>query len=320
MNTDEPARVVCVGELLWDSLPDGLFLGGAPFNVAAHLAARGVRSAIATRVGDDRLGEEAVLRAVGFGVDTSLVQRDPSLPTGLVRVQVGPDADVRYEILAPAAWDAFSADESVIRGCSGAEALVFGTLAQRDERARAAIRDLCELPLLRVLDVNLRPPHDDVETVEQSLWLADVVKCNEEELRRIDGRSGAGEDELREAARRLAERFGCVAICVTRGAEGAALLHEGTWTVHPGYSITLADPVGAGDAFLAGLLQAMLEGRSADEMLAEANLLGAFVASRRGAIPTCDRSELARLASGRAAGGPPGAEVNPGGSAAPTGR
>lgn len=311
MSTSTAVDVVCVGELLWDSLPEGLFLGGAPFNVAAHLAALGVRSAIATRVGVDRLGEEAVRRADAAGVDTTLVQRDAELPTGFVRVEIGPEGDARYEILAPAAWDAFTATDVTHRRCAAARMLVFGTLAQRDERAREAIRRLCDLPLTRVLDVNLRPPHDDPEIVEESLRLANVVKCNEEELRRIDRWGGGGNDDIEPAARTLAERFGSDTVCVTRGAGGAALLHDSVWSEHRGFPVNLVDPVGAGDAFLAGLLHAMLQGQPAAAMLDQANLLGAFVASKRGAIPAHDASELERVAAGMSTADPHGHPLNP---------
>ena len=298
------AEVVCVGELLWDSLPEGLFLGGAPFNVAAHLAALGVPTAIATRVGSDRLGEEAARRAGEAGVDTTLVQRDPTLPTGFVRVEIAAGGHARYEILAPAAWDAFSAREEVVGRCFEARMLVFGTLAQRDARSRQAILRLCDLPLIRVLDVNLRPPHDDLGIVEQSLRRAEVVKCNEEELRRICGHVGESGDGLETAARRLAQRFGCETVCVTRGPHGAAMLRAGTWTEHPGFAVQLADPVGAGDAFLAALLRALLDDQPPEVMLERANLLGAFVASRRGAIPVQDAREMERIGARRAADDP----------------
>lgn len=156
-----------------------------------------------------------------------------------------------------------------------------------------------------MLDVNLRPPYDDMPLVEQSLRLAEVVKCNEDELRRIDGRAGAAADRIEAAARRLAERFGCHTVCVTRGARGAAMLHANGWTEHPGFPVHLADAVGAGDAFLSALLHAMMEGRTASAMLEQANLLGAFVASRRGAIHAHDPDELERIAAGAATAGPP---------------
>lgn len=290
--------VVCVGEVLWDALPDGLFLGGAPFNVAAHLAALGGRSAIITRVGRDRLGEEAKRRATLAGVEAAHIQVDPELPTGFVAVTVDDDGHVAYEIVQPAAWDAIAHDNAAVEHAAAARVLVFGTLAQRDERSRTSIRRLCELPVLRVLDVNRRPPYDDLTLLEESLRLADVVKCNEAEMERITGWQEL-EGSREEAARTLAERFGCETVCVTRGRRGAALLHRGEWVEHPGFRITMADPVGAGDAFLAALLAALLEEAPAAEMLRRANLLGAFVASRPGALPRHDAAAIEKIGYGQ---------------------
>ena len=294
---DAVADVVCVGEVLWDSLPDGLFLGGAPFNVAAHLAALGVRSSIVTRVGDDRLGEEARGRAALAGVDTTCIQVDPELPTGFVSVTVDDEGLASYDIVQPAAWDAISPEDAALEHAAAASVLVFGTLAQRSERSRHTIRRLCELPVLRVLDVNRRPPFDDLTIMEESLRLADVVKCNAVEMERIAGWLGL-DGSREDAVRTFAERFGCETVCVTRGQRGADLLHRGEWAAHPGFRITTVDSVGAGDAFLAALLAALLEEAPAAEMLGRANLLGAFVASRPGALPRHDAAALEKIGYG----------------------
>src|ERR671938_1709939 len=105
MSTPE---ILCVGEVLWDALPAGLFLGGAPFNVACHLRATGAEVSIVSRVGADRLGEEVLRRAPWYGVGADLIQIDPALPTGLVRATLDDAGNAEYEILEPAAWDAIA--------------------------------------------------------------------------------------------------------------------------------------------------------------------------------------------------------------------
>lgn len=291
MTTD----VLCVGELLWDSLPSGLFLGGAPFNVAAHLHRLGVTATIVSRVGKDRLGEEAMRRVAQQGLANDFIERDDTLPTGFVTVELSPDGVPTYDIVAPAAWDAIALEGTTLARASGARAIVFGSLAQRSAVSRASIRRLGELPALKVFDVNLRPPFEDAKLVRDSLRTADLVKVNEEEMDRLSVWFGLPANPA-EACRGLAEEFGCGTVCMTRGVNGATLLREGRWSEHGGYHITVSDTVGAGDAFLAALLQGILVKAQDHALLQHANLLGAFVASRSGALPDHDPLAMQRIA------------------------
>jgi fructokinase len=281
----EPSlEVLCIGELLWDALPAGLFLGGAPFNVACHLRAAGLSATMISRVGTDRLGEEARVRVVRFGVGTDLVQDDPTLPTGFVRVAVGEDGNAEYDIVAPAAWDNIETTTDLLARAASAQAIVFGTLAQRSAVTRNTIQRVLETRALKVLDVNLRPPYDDREVVRQSLVRADIVKLNEKELRQL-----AAWFELRGSlktiASSLASKFDCRTVCVTRGRDGATLWRDGRWTEHPGFEVDVRDTVGAGDAFLAVLLAGLLQGTEDEALLHHANLIGAYVATQHGAVP-----------------------------------
>lgn len=277
-------EVLCIGELLWDSLPAGLFLGGAPFNVACHLRSAGIIATMVTRIGADQLGDEAYRRVARYGVRTDLLQVDPLLPTGFVRVTVGESGSASYHIVEPAAWDNLEVTRSLLERAAVAKAIVFGTLAQRNAVTRATVRRVLETRALKVLDVNLRPPYDDHDIIRDSLRRADVVKLNEDEMRRLalwfDLRG-----DLRETATVLAETFGCRVVCVTRGRNGAALWREGRWTEHPGFEVEVRDTVGAGDAFLAVLLAGLLNGTGDEALLHHANLIGAYVATQHGAVP-----------------------------------
>ena len=278
------SEVLCVGELLWDALPAGLFLGGAPFNVACHLSAAGVVATMVTRIGADQLGDEAYRRVARYGIRTDLLQVDPLLPTGFVRVSVAEDGNPEYHIVEPAAWDNLEIIRSLLERAAAAQAIVFGTLAQRSAVTRATVRRVLETRALKVLDVNLRTPYDDHEIIRDSLRRADVVKLNEDEMRRL-----ASWFDLRgtphETAASLAETFDCRVVCVTRGRNGAALWREGRWTEHPGFEVEVRDTVGAGDAFLAVLLAGLLKGTDDEALLHHANLIGAYVATQHGAVP-----------------------------------
>lgn len=289
-------EVLCVGEILWDALPDGLFLGGAPFNVACHLRSLRGQAAFVSRVGDDRLGREALRRMRARGLDTGLMQIDESLPTGFVQVELSGTGEPDYEILEPAAWDAITFTDTLQQHADRAVAIVYGSLAQRALTSRQTIRRLCEEnDSLRVFDINLRPPYVDRSVVEHSLQAADVVKFNDDEF-----------DDLQDwfdlsaqcgpAMEELADAFDCAAVCITSGGNGARLWMHGKMWQHPGYSVEVEDTVGAGDAFLAALLTGLLEERCGDSVLTLANGLGAYVASRAGAIPSYQFDNLDEIA------------------------
>jgi fructokinase len=292
----QTSEILCVGEVLWDSLPTGLFLGGAPFNVACHLRASGVPATIVSRVGADRLGEEVVERATRFGVGADLVQVDPVLPTGFVKVALDAVGNATYEILEPVAWDAIALNEALLRRAAEARAVVFGSLAQRNTITRGTIERLWEVAALRVFDVNLRPPYDDVAVVERSLARADIVKINDHELAQVAAWFGV-RGGLREASARLADSFGCRMVCVTRGGSGAALWRDGRWTEHPGFRVEVRDTVGAGDAFLAALLAGLAAGEEDGLLLQHANLIGAYVATQPGAVPAYEQATIAHIAA-----------------------
>ena len=279
------AEVLCVGEVLWDALPEGLFLGGAPFNVACHLRAAGVPVSMVSRVGSDRLGDEVLRRAERYGVGVDLVQIDAELPTGFVRVRVDDAGNPGFEILEPAAWDAITITEALLSRAAKARAIVFGTLAQRHETSRRTVRRLWDSSATMVFDVNLRPPFEDAAIVKASLQRADVVKLAEHELERIGGWFGF-RGTPREMMAAVADRFECPVVCVTRGSNGAALLHDGVFTEHPGFEAEVRDTVGAGDAFLAVLLAGLLAGTPDAALLQHANLMGAYVVTQFGALPS----------------------------------
>jgi fructokinase len=247
-----------------------------------------------SRVGADVLGAEALRRLARNGIATDLVQIDPEHATGMVSVTLDVDGTPSYQIVKPAAWDFIELRPGLLERAASAAAIVFGSLAQRDAVTRATVERLCEVEVPKVFDVNLRPPYENPELVRRALQLADIVKINDHELRRMADWYGLPTG-LREGTTALAEQFGCGTICVTRGGEGAALLKDGRWSEHAGYRVEVKDTVGSGDAFLAAFLSGLLAGEEDHALLQHANLLGAYVATQPGAVPVCRPDTLAMI-------------------------
>lgn len=281
-----PARVVCFGEILWDFLPRGAFPGGAPFNVAYHLHRSGLRAHLVSAVGRDLLGDELLRRLRHWGLETDGVIRYTGLATGYVRATLSAGGDATYEIAPGVAWDQIIPGEDTIRATVEARAMVFGSLALRSPANRAALdRLLAVLPTsaLRVFDVNLRPPYDDLNLVREIAQRATLLKVNRSEAERLaDGVPGREEDH----ARIIAQQTGCRQVSVSAGEDGAGLLADGVWHWVAGRPVVVRDTVGAGDAFMAGLLTGLLRLElGAADALAHACRLGEFVASQEGATP-----------------------------------
>ena len=282
-------NVLCFGEILWDFLPDALYPGGAPFNVAYHLHRRGVPTGLVSALGRDVLGEELLRRLRHWGLDTTLISRHHGLPTGTVIASLGSGGDATYDITASVAWDQIFITEDVVRAAVGAGALVFGSLALRTSFNRNALeRLLAVLPdtALRVFDVNLRPPHDDLALVRELAPRATVLKLNAAEAARLAGGAGESPGAEEDHARHLAQLAGGALVCITAGARGAGLLRNDRWSWEPGRPVQVVDTVGAGDAFLASLVADLLAGGRDDAtVLARACRLGEWVATQRGATP-----------------------------------
>src|SRR5438874_2525544 len=228
--------VVAAGELLWDLLPGGRQLGGAPGNVVTHARSLGADVALVSRVGRDALGDEAVTRVKESGLPTATIQRDPDAPTGTAAVAVDGDGQPHFTLAAGVAWDNIALDASAREAVARADALCFGTLAQRAPGSRAAIHGLlaaCPPGALRVLDLNLRDPFWTEEILRSSLGSADVLKVNEQELDRCAGFLGLS-GGLREKVEQLGRRFGLKVVAVTRGAGGSLLYSRGRWDEQPG--------------------------------------------------------------------------------------
>jgi fructokinase len=281
-----------VGELLWDLLPAGPRLGGAPLNVVAHLRRFGFDVAYVSAVGDDELGRQARAETSRLGIDDSFVGT-VDVPTGIVRVQLDAAGVPDFEIVSPAAYEYGRLDVDPA-ALGPLDVLIYGTLSLRFPSMRdAAHRIAAANPAaLRVYDVNLRPGCWSVELIAQLITDARIVKLNEAEAEILGRELDIPGGTLREFAEGAADRFGLEGVCITRGGDGAGMLMGGTWAEVPAVPVKIADTVGAGDAFCAGLIAGLTSGRPLDQVLAIASRLGGIVASRDGAIPDWNLTEL----------------------------
>ena len=291
--------MIGIGELVWDLFPSGPRLGGAPFNTVAHLRRLGVDAAYVSAVGDDELGHRARDDVVRLGVQVSLLQ-SVDLPTGVVRVQIDSAGNPDYDIVSPAAYEATAPlASSTIEAIGAFDIIVFGTIAQRNEGTLTLTRQLVGAwaTALRLYDVNLRHGYWTAALVNDLLCVATLVKLNEAEMAILAREFHVPVSSYEAFSRAAAERFDLRGVCVTRGADGAALLLDGSYAEVSGIPVAVADTVGAGDAFAAGLAAGVISGWPISHVLDLANRLGSLVASRAGAIPDWEPVELGLGAS-----------------------
>ena len=290
-------RIVALGEVLWDLLPAGRMLGGAPANFAFHARALGGEAHLISRVGDDELGQEIVRRLAAKAIPVEDVQVDPVAPTGTVSVELNGDGQPFYVIHERVAWDAISMTPEALALVAGADAVCFGSLGQRSAVSRDSIRALIATtpaPVLRIFDINLRQNYFTRDTIEASLGLASVLKLNEDELPVLAGVFELG-GEIREQLVALSRQFSLRAVALTLGSRGSLLLVDGAFSASPGVEVEVRDTIGAGDAFTAVLCHGLLAGWEPDRINERATRVAAFVCSQAGATPELPE-ELRRMA------------------------
>ena len=287
-------RILCFGEVLWDCLPSGPLPGGAPLNVAYHLHRLGAEAFVVSAVGRDAPGDEMLAHLSACGLSTGFIAGHDSLPTGTVGVELGADGQPSYTIHRDVAWDAIPCGERILLAARSCDALVFGSLAARTAANRAALAALCDTPgILRVMDVNLRPPFAGREHVLELARAADWIKLNDHELADLTGIPHEWPHNIRPALEKLRAQTGCGRVCVTAGARGAALWADGELHFAEVPPVQVRDTIGAGDAFTAALLHGLLTmPGDRPRILQRACALGALVASLPGGQPDYDAGEF----------------------------
>ena len=285
------SNVIGVGEVLWDLLVTGPQLGGAPANFAYHAHALGAHAQVITRVGKDDYGREIIRRFHEMGLPETGVQIDETAPTGTAKVALSGDGLAHFTIQENVAWDSMAVTDEAVAVARRADAICFGSLAQRCEASRNTIQYLVAATppdALRVFDINMRQQFYSRDVVEKSFRLANVLKLNDDELPRLADMfslTGSTEDQIGQ----LAQTFSLRLVALTRGPNGSLLYQKDNGEVRrsdcPSRPVKVVDTVGAGDSFTAALVLGLLRKMDLDEINTVANEVARYVCSQPGATP-----------------------------------
>lgn len=301
----DPHLVIGIGEMLWDIAPTSVTLGGTVANFSVMASRLGSHAVILSRIGRDDLGRRAVDWLDPLPVDAGYLQVDPVHETGKVTVTLQ-GGQPSYVIHEPSAWDFMELTDAWVQLAERADAICFGSLSQRCRESRQTLQTLvAQTPAscIRVFDVNLRAPFFTSEIVQESLELATVMKMNDAEVPQVmsmlglPAGSGAPQDQLRLDAERLLDEFPTLdLVAVTRGGHGSLLVRRGEWHEHPGIAVTIADTIGAGDAYTAALTHYLLRGADLATLNEAGNRWGTWIASQVGAMPPLPDSVRSAIA------------------------
>jgi len=296
MSEKKSPSIISYGEMLWDLLPTGKSAGGAPMNVTYHAQNLGLNAQLISKVGNDTLGIELIDFLGKKGIKTHFVSRDDIYNTGTVEVALDDNGSPTYQITEPVAWDYIGSDDTMLEAVSKADALVYGSLASRSSRSSSTLFELIEKASTKVFDVNLRAPFYSKDLLLRLLKKADLVKMNIEELdiisdwfTDVDGDMERGQAVLTACNLDL--------LIVTKGADGAiAITPDKVFSVH-GVAVKVQDTIGSGDSFLAGFLSQYLFGKSINDALVFASIIGALIATKKGGTPVISRAEIDTVCS-----------------------
>jgi len=291
--------IICFGEVLWDVLPAGRKLGGAPLNVSLRAQSFGNKAAMISSIGKDRIGEELAEAMKAHGGSLDHIQVTEAYATSEVLVELDEHGTATYDIKMPCAWDAIALLERDIQAVKASDAFIYGSLVARNITSRKTLLALLDHAGYKVFDVNLRPPHYSPERIISLMKPADFVKFNDEELYEICAHLGMHDKALEACIGFLAEKTDTGQICVTLGKDGAALFYNNTFYYNKGFRVKVADTVGAGDSFLAAVVSQLLDDRPPQEAIDFACAVGAIVASRNGANPAVSASEIVAMMESR---------------------
>ncbi len=278
-------NIVGIGEILWDILPMGKELGGAPANFAYHVSELGAQGYVISAIGKDVLGEEIISLLSPYNMNLRLSRSD--YPTGTVKVQLSGEGIPKYEIIENVAWDYISLDSSDILLAKKTDAVCFGSLAQRNEVSRKSIIEfISNVPnsSLKIFDINIRQKFYNKEIIENSLKLANIFKINDEELILVSELFGWSGTEM-EICQKLKETFHPNVLALTCGSKGSYLFKGDEVSFMETPQVVVKDTIGAGDSFTAGLAMGLLNNKSLKGCHTLAVLVAAYVCEHLGAMP-----------------------------------
>ena len=287
--------VASYGEALWDLLPAGPVLGGAPLNFAYRVNSLGNRGIIISRLGEDELGRKAVEKITTLGMEKTFIQWDGKHPTGSVEIRFDHAKNPDYTIIEDVAYDYIEVLDGLVDLIRISDCLCFGTLAQRNETSRKTLWRLLDAfsGSFTLLDINLRRNCYSKETITFSLDRANVLKLNEEELMELAEIYGSQGRSFPEVTESLVKKVNLRYCVVTLGPQGAfAASRDGEMIYSPAFEVDMVDPCGAGDGFSAGFIHALLNKKRLTEACRFGNALGALVVQQQGATQRITHEEI----------------------------
>ena len=279
-------KVIAVGEIVWDMLPAGKQLGGAPLNFAFFSKELGAEAYAVSAIGNDVLGDETLAVASATGVNLDYLQRN-NLPTSRVLISLDNEGVPQYEIVENVAWDALECPQMILDLVKDASVMCWGSLAQRSVTSRQSVLAMLSAApkeCVKVFDINIRQHYYSREVIETSLGYADILKLNEDELplvASILGLSGLEHDIVSQ----LIEKYALKYLVYTHGADFSEVFSAtGEYSHVPTPKVKVVDTVGAGDSFTAVFVTSILQGLSMAESHARAVEVSAYVCTQNGAI------------------------------------
>ena len=291
--------ILGVGEILWDMLPGGKMLGGAPANFAYHCSQLGAESIVVSAIGSDDPGSEILQNLERLNLSTDALSIEENHPTSTVTVRLDAQGHPEYTIHENVAWDHIPSKHKVVDLVRGADAICYGSLAQRSPLSRQTIQSYLEQTndeCLRIFDVNLRQHYYSKEVLESSLGFANVLKLNDEELVILAELFSLKGDE-NEMIRSMQQSYDLKLIALTRGGDGATLFNGSERSDYRAEAVDAVDTVGAGDSFTAAMVMGYLNGKNLNEMNRLAADIAAFVCTQKGATPAIPSDLLSEINS-----------------------
>ena len=290
-------KIIAIGEIVWDCLPAGKQLGGAPLNFAFFAKELGAQAYAVSAVGNDELGDETLQVASATGVNLDFVQRN-ALPTSRVLVTLDDKGIPQYEIVEGVAWDSIECPDSALELVRDASVICWGSLAQRTEKSRQSVLSMLSAApasCLKVFDINIRQHYYSLEVIKDSLDYADILKLNEDELPLVAEMLGiAGSEDA--VISEIIDRYSLKYVVYTHGADFSRVYGaEGLLSHQDTPKVTVADTVGAGDSFTAVLVTSLLHGRDVTVAHALAVEVAAFVCTQNGAINSLPEHIISKL-------------------------
>jgi len=284
-------KVLCFGEALWDNFPNYNEIGGAPLNVALHLKKLGVDTQFITRIGYDKIGNEILDTLKKFNFDSTLIQEDNKYNTGEVNISLDKSKSANYIIKYPCAWDKIEMKDNYIKVVENSEFFVFGSLISRDKISRETLLKLIDHANFKIFDVNIRDPYYDFKLIYFLMRKSNMIKFNKEEIERISKDLGIVSNSIENKIIEISKQTSTELVCLTLG-ENGVIFYDSKFHYQDAIKTKVLNTVGAGDSFLAMIIEGIISDKTPEVFLKKAAALSSFVCSKFGPNPEYNKDQF----------------------------